>query len=40
MQGETIRALFARYGFIEITTVFDLAGLPRISSAKRPHATH
>jgi len=40
LQGEAIRTLFAEHGFVEITTVFDLSGLPRVSSAKRPMATH
>ncbi len=39
-QGEAIRQLFATHGFVEISTVFDLAGLPRITSGRSPRPTH
>jgi len=40
MQGDAIRQLFASRGFVEINTVFDLAGLPRVTSGRLPAVSH
>ncbi len=40
LQGQAIRELLAIHNFTEITTVFDLSGLPRVTSGRLPQLTH
>jgi len=39
-QGEASREILAAHGFVEISTICDLAGLPRISSGRLPDLQH
>ena len=40
MQGEAIRALLADHNLVEILTIFDLAGLPRVTSGRMAATAH
>lgn len=40
MQGEAIRALLADHRFVEISTMLDLAGLPRVTSGRMAPKAH